>query len=148
MTNNLQANSLVKIYRKEFSSFIESEKIEFPKTNFKNISIGSWIKIDSKELKANYILDSRVNASCVLETHGSYLHADISLYKKSKIYKKNKNKDSFTIKMTIDKKIIQNSYIALSLLPKDVLILRGSKTFAYANLYYNGSFLLEIKEIL
>ena len=148
MTNNLQASRLVKIYSKKFNSFIESEKIEFSKECFKNISIGSWIEIESKDIKADYVLDSIVTASCTLEADGSYLYADISLNKKSKTYKKNRGKSFFTIMMKIDRKIIKSSYIALSVFPVDVVILKGSKSFAYANLYFNGSFLLEIKEIL
>ncbi len=148
MINNLQASNLVKLYNRESSSFIESEKIELSKKIFKNISVNSWIKIDSEKIKAEYILDDIVNGTCLLEVKGSYLYANINLNKKNKIYKKNKNKSSFIIKIKVDMNIIKNSYVALSILPIDVIILRGSKIFAYADLYFNGSFLLEIKEIL
>ncbi len=148
MKNNLQASSFVKIYSKEFTSFLESEKIEFSKESFKNVSVGSWIEIESRELKARYISDKRVVADSILEANGNYFYADISFVKKGKEYKKSRDKSSFLIKIKVDRKIIKNSYIALSSLPVDVVIMRGSKVFAYANLYFNGSFLLELKEIL
>jgi len=148
MINNLQASNLVKIYNKEFSSFLESENIELSKKSFKNISIGSWIEIESRELKARYILDDMVVANSILEANGNYLYADFSFVKKCKAYKKSRDKSSFSLKMKVDRKIIKNSYIALNTLPTEVMILRAGKIFAYANLYFNGSFLLEIKEIL
>ena len=148
MTNNLQASSLVKIYSKEFNSFIESEKIELSKKAFKSIIVGSWLEIKSKAIKAKYITDRKIVANLTLDANGNYLYADIELNKKSKLYKKNGDKSSFSIKIKADKKIAQNSFIALSTLPANVVLARGGKAFAYANLYYNGSFLLEIKEIL
>ena len=148
MTNNLQASSLVKLQNREPKSFLESKKIEFPKSSFKNIDIGSWIEIDSRDIKVNYIVDGSIVANLVLKAKGEYLYADINFIKKNKTYNKNRDKSCFTIKISIDRNIVQNSYMALSDLPTEVMILRAGKIFANANLYYNGSFLLEIKEIL
>jgi len=71
MTNNLQASSLVKIYSKEFNSFIESEKIELSKKAFKSIIVGSWLEIKSKAIKAKYITDRKIVAN--LYYNGSFL---------------------------------------------------------------------------
>ena len=148
MTNNLQALNLVNIHNKKFNSFIESDEIKFSKESFKNIAIDSWIEIDSRDIKANCIVDNSINANCLLKAYSNYLYADIELNKKRKMYKKSSNKSTFTINIKMDREVLQNSCIALTILPADVIILRAGKIFAYANLYFNGSFLLEIKEIL
>jgi len=146
MKNNLQASKLLKIYNTK--CFIESKKIELNKKAFKSITTGSWLEIESKTIEAKYITDNRIDANLILKVDGNYLYANIESSKKNKPYKRSRDKSSFTIKIKADIKIVQNGNMALSSLPADVVIARGGKDFAYANLYFNGSFLLEIKEVL
>ena len=147
MKNNLQADSLKNIYSFKFSKYIESEAIELDKKSFKGIKIGSWLRIDTTEIKAGFIDKNRVIANVKLFPNGDYLYAEIKAKKSSKKNKTISSKKSFTLKIKSNL-TLQNGVFVLEKLPVVATILRENREFAYANVFFNGSFVLEVKELL
>lgn len=147
MRNNLQADNLSKLYSFKFSRFIESEVIELDKKAFKNIKEGSWLNIETTALKAEFIDKKEIIANVELIPNGEYLYAEFKSKKRVKKYISKSTKKSFALRIKVDT-IWKNRVLVLEKMPILAMMLRDNKEFAYVNLFFNGSFVLEVKELL
>ena len=139
MSNNLQANSLIS----NSNNYFLSEPIELSKKDYKDLKVGSWLKIEQNSF--NILINNK----------DKYIYAKVFnkdgylLIKKSKQKIKKAKKDSqyFSIKYTLDKELI-NTIMVLTKFPIKAVLLKGKKDYAYIELYIQDSIYIEIKELI
>jgi len=144
MRNNLQAISIQKLNSINFNRYIQSEDIYLDKKKFKKIKNGSWLNIETVKIDANCFENGKNRCSIKLTPNGEYLYAKVTNIVKK--YSKCK-KECFNLRVKIDY-IPHNSQFIIDKFPMSAVMYRGTKEFAYVNLYFNGTFVLEVKELL